>query len=109
MGAQIDIGSELVATAPGMSTLSVRGMTCSGCARHVADAIQSVPGVQDAVVDLDSGKVRVRWHADVLRDEDALLRAVRAAGYEPGIASGQKTQLAISGMTCSGCARKAGD
>ncbi|MBI5410829.1 MAG: heavy-metal-associated domain-containing protein [Nitrospirae bacterium] len=30
--------------------LRVEGMTCEGCARHVAEALRSVPGVEQAQV-----------------------------------------------------------
>ncbi|MEK7780268.1 MAG: heavy metal-associated domain-containing protein, partial [Verrucomicrobiota bacterium] len=32
--------------------LRVEGMTCNNCARHVTEAIQSVSGVQSAMVSL---------------------------------------------------------
>lgn len=31
-------------------TLRIEGMTCEGCARHVAEALQSIAGVREAVV-----------------------------------------------------------
>lgn len=87
------------------SALTVRGMTCSNCARHVAEAAQSVPGVENATVNLDAGTVRVRWQADAQPDEAALFRAVREAGYDPQVPASSKTELAVEGMTCSNCAR----
>jgi len=57
-------------------------MTCQNCARHVREAIQSVPGVLHARVDLDRAEAEVRW-SDVEPDEEELLDALEEAGY-PG-------------------------
>lgn len=37
------------------SNLKIEGMTCQNCARHVREALQGVPGVEYAEVDLDGG------------------------------------------------------
>src|SRR6185369_16576817 len=69
----------------GVSTgtqLSVRGMTCQNCARHVREAISSVPGVSTASVNLEQQSATVRWAAEVEPNVDAVTRAVNAAGYE---------------------------
>ncbi len=60
---------------------SVRGMTCQNCARHVREALQAVPGVVQASVQLDAGRVTVHWRADAPRDVGAILQAVTAAGF----------------------------
>lgn len=62
--------------------LSVRGMTCQNCARHVREAIQSVPGVSTANVDLDHQSATVRWSAGSAANVDALVHAVNEAGYQ---------------------------
>ncbi|MDB6018043.1 MAG: Cu+-exporting ATPase [Pedosphaera sp.] len=68
-------------TAAGLLTeLSVNGMTCGNCARHVTEAIQSVPGVTSASVRLDAGRAAVRWQS--APDLPAVVAAVQAAGYE---------------------------
>lgn len=61
--------------------LSVSGMTCGNCARHVTDAIQSVPGVRSATVSLDSRHASVRWAPDGRHDVAALIQAVEKEGY----------------------------
>lgn len=63
-----------------ISELSVSGMTCGNCARHVAEAIQSVPGVGSASVRLDAGQATVRWQASP--NIPAVVKAVTEAGYE---------------------------
>ena len=47
-----------------VTELSVSGMTCSNCARHVTEAIQAVPGVRSATVSLESRRAQVRWSPD---------------------------------------------
>jgi cation transport ATPase len=51
-----------------VTELSVSGMTCGNCARHVTEAIQSVPGVHSATVSLDSHSASVRWAAEGSRN-----------------------------------------
>ncbi len=62
-------------------TLQIQGMTCDGCARHVTEALQKVPGVLQAhVPGWQSGRAEVIAREDV--DEQALLDAVARAGYQ---------------------------
>jgi len=61
---------------------AISGMTCSNCARHVTEAIQSVPGVRTATVSLEAKSASVRWAADVEPDVGVVMRAVHEAGYE---------------------------
>ncbi len=60
--------------------LEIRGMTCASCASHVAHALRGVPGVDDAAVNLATERATV-LHAGPL-DPEALLEAVKQAGYE---------------------------
>jgi len=62
--------------------LSVSGMTCGNCARHVTEAIQSVPGVSSATVSLDAHRASVRWARDGKQDVGALVRAIEEEGYK---------------------------
>src|SRR5439155_4305763 len=64
-----------------VSELAVTGMTCGNCARHVTEAIQSVPGVRSAEVSLDTQRGRVRWADGAVRNVAAVIRAVEEAGY----------------------------
>ena len=57
-------------------------MTCSGCARNVTEAIQSVAGVDSAMVSVEQRKATVRWIAGEPVKVEAVVRAVREAGYE---------------------------
>src|SRR3569833_1081796 len=64
-----------------VTELSVSGMTCGNCARHVTEAIQSVPGVHSATVSLDSRSASVRWAADGSRNSAAVVEAIEKEGY----------------------------
>jgi Cu+-exporting ATPase len=57
----------------------IDGMTCANCARHVTEAIQSVPGVRSAAVSLESKSAMVQWNDS--QNVPAVLRAVKKAGY----------------------------
>jgi Cu+-exporting ATPase len=76
----------------------VGGMTCASCVARVEKALQSVPGVISASVNLATEKANVRGDAS-LRIE-TLSAAVKKAGYEVPAAT---VSLAISGMTCASC------
>ena len=65
-----------------VTTLSVRGMSCGNCVKHVEKAVRSVRGVSGVQVDLASGQVKVT-HAPGA-DLDAMVEAIDAAGYEAG-------------------------
>ncbi len=65
-----------------MTNLQVSGMSCNNCARHVAEAIQGVPGVRSATVLLEAERATVRWQADAAQNVSALIAAVKSAGYE---------------------------
>lgn len=66
----------------------VHGMTCSNCVRQVTEAIEQVPGVSHAAVALDPGRAIVKWKPATQANIDAVLRAVKQAGYEAAAGSG---------------------
>ena len=61
--------------------LSVKGMHCASCVGRIESALGKVPGVSLAVVDLLSGRARVRLSDPSLAVE-RLVDAVAGAGYE---------------------------
>ncbi|MES2153144.1 MAG: heavy metal translocating P-type ATPase [Pseudomonadota bacterium] len=61
--------------------LAISGMSCAACAGRVERALQGVPGVERAVVNLATEQARVATQAPTA-DLDALIAAVRKAGYE---------------------------
>ena len=62
--------------------LSVSGMDCAGCARHVQGALEDVPGVRSAEVHLMAERATVQMDDDAPASREALVRAVERAGYE---------------------------
>lgn len=66
-------------------TINIDGMTCQGCAKRVAKALQEVPGVAEATVSLEARSATVSTSTPV---EPALLAAaVEKKGYTARVAS----------------------
>jgi mercuric transport protein len=61
--------------------LSVKGMTCGGCAKNVQAALESVPGVKKAEVILEKNEAAVTYEKGKTTPED-LVKAVQKAGYK---------------------------
>jgi Cu+-exporting ATPase len=62
--------------------LAVEGMTCGNCARHVTEALQAVPGVRSAAVNLQQKSASVKWAQQADQNDKALVHAVEEAGFE---------------------------
>jgi P-type Cu+ transporter len=60
----------------------IGGMTCNNCARHVTEAMQSVPGVRSATVSLENKSATVRWNPGAQTNISAVVEAVKKSGYE---------------------------
>lgn len=58
--------------------LKVEGMTCQNCVRHAREALEAVPGVSSAEVDLDSGTAVVQHEG---ADLEAMIAALDEEGY----------------------------
>ncbi len=61
-----------------MTRLQVSGMTCGHCARAVTQALEALPQVERALVDLSTGEVSVEGTAD----EAAIRHAIEEEGYK---------------------------
>ncbi|HEU5181470.1 MAG TPA: heavy metal-associated domain-containing protein [Candidatus Polarisedimenticolia bacterium] len=61
--------------------LSVRGMTCDGCAKGVKAALEKTPGVKSAEVNLEKNEAAVIYEKGKTTPE-ALVKAVEKAGYK---------------------------
>ena len=59
-------------------TYDVDGMTCGHCKAAVEAEIRALPGIDDALVDLERGRVTVRGERV---DDQAIAAAVDEAGY----------------------------
>jgi copper chaperone CopZ len=67
------------------TTLSIAGMSCAVCVRHVARALDGLTGVVHAQVHLPTNEAIVE-HIPGYVDAAALIAAVRDAGYQASIA-----------------------
>ena len=60
--------------------LSIEGMMCQNCVKHVTHALEGVSGATDVSVSLEENKARVNVPESV--SDDALKTAIADAGYE---------------------------
>lgn len=60
--------------------IAIEGMSCNHCKMHVENALNGLPGVTSAVVDLKAKNATVK--ADESVTDEALKNAVEEAGYE---------------------------
>ncbi len=89
--------------------LELKGMTCEGCAATIEKALRGVPGVSAATVSYEKSQAVVLVPTGREVPRDAILEAVRQAGYEARFAEGTGLgetvyRLGLGGMTCEGCA-----
>jgi len=63
------------------TTVSIGSMTCAACVRRVESALLEVPGVEEAAVNLATGRATVT-HGAHWAGPGALRKAVTEAGYE---------------------------
>lgn len=96
------------------ATLLVSGMTCASCVRRVERALERLPGVSDAQVNLATERATVTYDPATVSVAD-LLQRVEQAGYTATVeATDDETaahdtaavDLAITGMTCASCVRR---
>jgi P-type Cu+ transporter len=117
-----------MAGAPEVVQLPIAGMTCEHCVGTVRRALEGVPGVQSAAVDLKTGRAAVTLDPE-RADRARLKGAVEAAGYSvpdrtgpppahlvtiglgpmpapppaPPESAPEEWNLAIGGMHCASC------
>lgn len=60
-------------------TISVTGMTCQNCVRHVTQALEGLPGVRSTAVDLQTGSASLETEREVPRAD--ISAALEEAGY----------------------------
>lgn len=63
------------------ASFNIAGMTCAHCVRAVTNSLLALPGVREAVVNLDAGTARVVYEELSASPED-LIAAISDAGYE---------------------------
>ena len=65
----------------GTATVPVSGMTCAACSARVQRALERVPGVSAANVNLMTGSATVEFDTEAVAPEQ-LVEAIRATGYD---------------------------
>jgi Cu+-exporting ATPase len=83
------------------TVLTVRGMSCASCEAKVRKALSALPGVDEVVVTVQTGRVAVTHSAEVTPTEMAEL--VVSLGYRVEEA---ELSLSVEGMNCAGCVAK---
>ncbi len=81
-----------------IDSIPILGMTCASCVGRVEKAIQKVPGVTSASVNLATERAEVIYDGAAVRE--AVSAAIRNAGYD--VAAGTM-EIGIDGMTCASC------
>jgi Cu+-exporting ATPase len=79
-------------------SLPVEGMTCASCVGRVERALNAVPGVHRAAVNLATERADITFTGAA--DPQAVVRAIQSVGYA---VREESTELAIEGMTCASC------
>ncbi|WP_157375300.1 heavy metal translocating P-type ATPase [Alcanivorax hongdengensis] len=95
-------------------TFAIQGASCQGCAGKIRRALETVEGVEQVQVDLDTQRVTISGEAN----PDALQAALQESGYaadppatatpsahssKAPAADASEQQLSISGATCASC------
>ncbi|MBY0364207.1 MAG: heavy metal translocating P-type ATPase, partial [Phreatobacter sp.] len=81
----------------GRIVIDVQGMTCASCVGRVERALQAVPGVKTAAVNLATERAEIIG-PDL--DRSALVKAIEDAGYDVSM---RPIDIVIEGMTCASC------
>ena len=87
--------------------LSIGGMTCAACVRHVIKALDEVTGVVHVDVDLQKSEATVEHLPDAV-DLGSLVAAVQDAGYQArirewGTEAGEAVARSAAGGCSTGC------
>ncbi len=77
--------------------LSIEGMNCQSCARKAREALQTVPGVLDVHLTLESGQATIRANPSLLANAEPLMAAIRQAGFQAKAASPSRPQDPLAG------------
>lgn len=80
LGVSGDVGAFVVQKSGEKSlSLSVRGAKCAGCLSKIEGAVNALPGVRQARLNLSNGRMEVKWTGDL--DANRITRTVTDLGY----------------------------
>ncbi|WP_418280229.1 heavy metal translocating P-type ATPase [Halorubrum sp. DTA98] len=80
--------------------LEIGGMSCSTCSGTVQEALEALPGVEEASVNFATDEGTVSYDPAHVKLA-AIYDAIREAGYDP---VSETATVGIAGMSCSTCA-----
>lgn len=82
--------------------LEITGMTCGGCVRRAEKALLAVPDVEQADINLATGRatLSLNANADRLAGVEGAAAALQTAGYP---AATEVLNLSLTGLTCGSC------
>ena len=83
------------------TTIMIKGMTCAACSNRVEKALQRLPGVEGATVNLATEKAVVEHDPGIVSPVE-LREAVEQAGYKAAL-DFKKAELKIEDMNCAAC------
>ena len=91
--------------------LSVPGMMCQNCVKHVTKALEGIDGAIDVHVDLDTKTAVASFATNV--PDTVLIKAISDAGYEATVikesdvrgASPMEKTIDVTGMMCQNCVK----
>jgi len=88
--------------------IAVGGMSCAACSARVERALKKVEGVEEANVNLATGRASVRFHGSATQIAERIRAAIAAAGYEPlqgdrpeGQTAGREEEIAALGRSAA--------
>ncbi len=84
------------------TTLPVQGMICASCVAHVEKALKNLAGVEEAKVNLMSGKAAVDYNPDKVGITD-MVKAIEAVGFQ---VPPDELSFKVTGMSCAACVSK---
>lgn len=79
--------------------LPIGGMHCAGCVARIEKTLQSLPGVQEAHVNLATATATLRYAPDTVTLSE-VVQAVHSIGYQVRL---ERVTIPIQGMHCAGC------
>ncbi len=79
--------------------IGIQGMTCASCSSRVERALNKLPGVDKASVNLATERAQAFFDEAQLTTAQ-IADAIREAGYTPVLA---EDEISIQGMTCASC------
>ncbi|MBR1486539.1 MAG: heavy-metal-associated domain-containing protein [Synergistaceae bacterium] len=60
--------------------ISVEGMGCQNCVKHVTEALEALDGVTSAEVSLEKNNAVITFSKDIA--DEAIISAIEEAGYD---------------------------